>query len=82
MTGAQLHALAARRALYGRTVTERLDTLHGGLTAAADRLSSLRRNCTRSGADALAQQLDGLHREAVKLGHQLAEQGEGGPDAA
>lgn len=68
------------RALYGTpaqrptpTPTERLDSLQRGLQAAADGLAALRRHRHRLGAEGLAHQLAGLHREAQHLAAELVE---------
>jgi len=53
---------------------DRLEAIRRGLLAASDRLAALHRCRHKLGAEALAQQLAGLHREAQQLAFQLGEQ--------
>lgn len=64
MTGPEIAAL---RAVYGRTGSERIAELIDATNALAAALQSLRTNPTADGAERIANQLYGMHRSAGHL---------------
>ena len=70
---AQVHSINAMRQPYAPTPGERIDNIQRGLPEVGDMLAALRRNPNRAAAEGLARQLSGLHGEAQKLVHSLAE---------
>lgn len=59
--------IAALRAVYGRTGSERIAELVGATEALAAALQTLRTNPTPDGAERISNQLHGMHRSAAQL---------------